>query len=308
MPLLVDTFNVLHVTGVLPPELAGIDVRGLAELIAASRFGREKVELICDGGTDPPPAAEHHGTVIIRYAGYRSSADALIGAIVRRIANPRAVTVVTADRAVQREARKRRCRVLTSAAFLQLLVDDAAVADRAPRTPSAPSPRPPMTDAVVAGWLDTFGISDDEFDAVADEAAALADELMPVNRDSRTIESANHDASTIIEDESEGIPTQIEDDELIEAESVEQWMDLFGFGEAVFEEIAAELGVELLPPQGERAAPDAISPPAGATEPPVPKPNDKKIARQDLNELPLPREIVDEAESLWSQIQQDGDD
>ena len=41
MPLLIDAYNVLHVVGVLPPDLAGIDLEELAILIAKSRFRGE---------------------------------------------------------------------------------------------------------------------------------------------------------------------------------------------------------------------------------------------------------------------------
>ena len=53
MPTLVDAYNVLHVVGVLPPELAGIDLEELAALLEGSRFGREEVLLICDGIPKP---------------------------------------------------------------------------------------------------------------------------------------------------------------------------------------------------------------------------------------------------------------
>ncbi|HMN97297.1 MAG TPA: NYN domain-containing protein [Phycisphaerales bacterium] len=49
MPLIVDTYNVLHVTGVLPPALAGLDVDRLAVLIAQSRYRWETTWLVCDG-------------------------------------------------------------------------------------------------------------------------------------------------------------------------------------------------------------------------------------------------------------------
>ena len=38
MLIIVDTYNVLHVVGVLPPEIAGVDTAGLIELLARSRY------------------------------------------------------------------------------------------------------------------------------------------------------------------------------------------------------------------------------------------------------------------------------
>ncbi len=49
MPLVVDAYNVLHVTGVLPPEIAGLDLNGLADLIEASGLAKDEVWIVCDG-------------------------------------------------------------------------------------------------------------------------------------------------------------------------------------------------------------------------------------------------------------------
>ena len=46
VPLLVDAYNVLHVVGVLPPDLAGIDLEELAILITNSRFRGEEAVLV----------------------------------------------------------------------------------------------------------------------------------------------------------------------------------------------------------------------------------------------------------------------
>ncbi len=56
--LLVDTYNVLHVTGVLPPELAGLEPMGLAELIARSRYRAREARLVCDGVKERATADE----------------------------------------------------------------------------------------------------------------------------------------------------------------------------------------------------------------------------------------------------------
>jgi len=102
--LLVDVYNVLHVTGVLPPDLAGLEVAELAKLIAAGRYNRLEVVLVCDGtgggmaraGVDPwrqsggrgvrrhgEPASRRHGTVSIVYAGAGMEADSIIEFMIR---------------------------------------------------------------------------------------------------------------------------------------------------------------------------------------------------------------------------------
>ncbi len=125
MPIVVDAYNVAHVTGVLPPELAEIDVPELVRVLPRTRFAREQVTLVCDGlpagGAAPVRGT---GSVRVRYAGGGKSADDLIAAMVQRTTAPRGLTVVSSDRAVQRAARKRRCPVLSSEEFLRRVADD----------------------------------------------------------------------------------------------------------------------------------------------------------------------------------------
>ena len=157
MPLVIDTYNVLHTVGVLPPELAGLDLEGLARLVAGSRHGNENTTLVCDGlpeavrpKIDPP--------VTVRFAGRDRTADDLIGQIVRLSSAPRRLVVVSSDHAVQRTARKRRCKVLTSQEFLQQLADDA-VAAGAGRGPTPKAPRD-MSEQQVDRWLEIFSIDE----------------------------------------------------------------------------------------------------------------------------------------------------
>src|SRR5687768_158064 len=107
MPLIIDTFNVLHTVGVLPPELAGIDVQGLIGLLKRSRYRDEKVTLACDG--KPQPGLKSgEPNVVIRFSGAGKPADDLIGQLVRASTAPRRLIVVSTDHAVQRTARRRR--------------------------------------------------------------------------------------------------------------------------------------------------------------------------------------------------------
>lgn len=159
MPLVIDTYNVLHTVGILPPELAGLDIEGLARLIDGSRYRDEKTTLVCDG---LPKGAKFavHPPASVRFAGRDRTADDLIGQIVRSSSAPRRLIVVSSDHAVQRTARKRRCKVLTSQEFLQQLADDAAAAGLAPRS-AASEPRPHgLTDDQVDRWVKIFKIDE----------------------------------------------------------------------------------------------------------------------------------------------------
>lgn len=166
MPLLVDTYNVLHVVGVLPPEEAGIDLPGLIRLIQHGRYRDERVELICDGSPrdDVPPGKR--GSVIVRYSGATRQADDVIAQMIRGSSIPKRLTVVSSDHAVIRAARRRRCRVLASDVFLRQLAHDVQMPLRSPAAPLPESVSPGQLKA----WQRYFDIDENEVSSLEAEA------------------------------------------------------------------------------------------------------------------------------------------
>ncbi len=160
VPLIIDTYNVLHVEGVLPAHLAGLDVDGLARLIAASRFAADAVWLVCDGSSQ---RARRMGRVVIEPAGAGRSADDHIADWLASYSAPRRVTLVTSDRAVARRGRARGASCVSSEEFLAMLVADepkAGARAKARRVAEAdPRRAVPLSDREVAGWMRLFGIS-----------------------------------------------------------------------------------------------------------------------------------------------------
>ncbi len=158
MPLIIDTYNVLHTTGVLPPEMAGIDVGGLIGLILASRYRRQLVTLVCDG-TGPRPASPGlPRTIAIRFSGPDREADDLILDLVEQATDRRRITVVTSDRAVADAARKRGCATLTSPTFLKRLLGDAQTRPK----PADDRPTGPLDAKRVDEWIEQFGLAETE--------------------------------------------------------------------------------------------------------------------------------------------------
>lgn len=154
MPVIVDTYNLLHLTGELGAEAAALDIPSLARLITRSRFAAEPIILVCDG---TPPGGRRPITppgVDVVYSGPDRCADLTIEHFIRRTSAPRRLTVVSSDRAIQAAARKRRAKVLDSETFLGRLLNDAARDDGAPRPARPPGSLPPDD---VADWLSFFG-------------------------------------------------------------------------------------------------------------------------------------------------------
>lgn len=169
MLVLVDAFNVLHVTGVLPPDLAGPDVVGLGRLIAGSRFGRARVILVCDGIGPDNAADALPASVEIRFAGVRRDADTAIEDLIRSVGGGggRNVLIVSSDHRLERAARRARARWLPSDVFLRQVAYDHE--RRAGSTGSRrPAARPAFTTALPPDpaerreWLRYFGIGPDD--------------------------------------------------------------------------------------------------------------------------------------------------
>lgn len=165
-----DAYNALHVTGVLPPEIAGLDAPGLARLVALSRYGARPCWLVCDGA---PPGSRRSGGVIrqpvagvetveIVYAGPGRDADSAIERLVERDSAPRQLLVVSSDRRILTAARKRRCGTLTSQAFLARLADDHAKPGPGNRTGTDPFPAfaldVPLDPAEAKRWREHLGV------------------------------------------------------------------------------------------------------------------------------------------------------
>ena len=154
LPLIIDTYNVLHVTGVLPGELAVGEPESLAKLIAGRRFAGDAVWLVCDG---VPRGALRVGRIVIEGAGPGRSADDHIIEFLARNSAPRRVTVVTSDRGIVRRAKARGAECVKSEDFLAMLAEDARKTKT--KKPTLPDPRRsvPLNGREVSGWMALFG-------------------------------------------------------------------------------------------------------------------------------------------------------
>lgn len=174
--LLVDVYNVLHVTGVLPPDLAGLDVSELGELIDVSRYRNNKTLLVCDGFGAPTvddreahaylrgqePAARDY--VGILFAGRGNEADSLIERLLERFGGSRRVTVVSSDQRLKRAAKRAKARHVRSEDFLRDLADDARRTSHIPRAhrPKGLGDDTTLSKDEVDLWARHFGLAPDD--------------------------------------------------------------------------------------------------------------------------------------------------
>src|SRR5262245_1031082 len=191
MPLLIDTYNVLHTVGILPPELAGNDVQNLVRLLGSSRYRDDRITLVCDGV--PPPdqgkplagTAEPAAEISIRYSGHGKPADDLIGQLIRASSAPRRLCVVSSDQAVLRAARRRRCKLLTAQEFLQQLADDNRITSEGGDDARAQRPGG-VPDKQIERWIKLFNL-DEKTLAIPPRAAVTGG---PASSRNKTVEQS----------------------------------------------------------------------------------------------------------------------
>jgi len=150
MALIVDAYNVLHRTHVLPNRYAMISATDLCRLLETSRWAGRPMAVVCDG-VRKPTEDDYAGEVELIYAGAGGDADSVIERLIAASDAPRDLTVVSNDRRLQKAARRRRARTLASERFLRQLV-------RSPKPPPAPGAGKPKQIADTDHWLDAFDI------------------------------------------------------------------------------------------------------------------------------------------------------
>jgi len=183
MLLLVDGYNLLHVSGLFgpvgaPPTLEQSRL-ALLEFLAARLPSslRKRTAIVFDAAAAPPglPSQMAHAEMQVRFAPRKSSADDLIADLISQEADPRHLTVVSSDHAVQRSARQRGAKFVDSEVWFRELKQSAS--DVSANSPSASNEKP----AVPPGNPFPTGYAEAE----AAELQAFDDELRPRGPSSR---------------------------------------------------------------------------------------------------------------------------
>jgi uncharacterized protein len=122
MLLLVDGYNLLHVSGLFGPAGAPSTLeqsrKALLDFLAAHlpQQLRGRTTVVFDAAAAPPGLPSHgeHAEIRIRFAPRKQTADDLIADLIGQEADPRHLTVVSSDHAVQRSARQRGAKFVDS--------------------------------------------------------------------------------------------------------------------------------------------------------------------------------------------------
>jgi hypothetical protein len=179
MALIIDAYNVLHCSHVLPDRYAMISATDLCRLLENSRWDREAMMVVCDG-QPKPEEGEYAGPVELIYSGPATDADSVIERLIERDSAPRSLTVVSNDRRLIKAARRRRARPMPAERFLQLLVTCGPS--------SRPSPAKPTQMGSTDDWFNEFELTAGELDQLAADLESPApaqspDDACPATQD-----------------------------------------------------------------------------------------------------------------------------
>ena len=163
MKVVIDTYNALHMTGILPPELAGLDAPGLVDLMSRGRWSRNQVLLVCDGVLPRGHRDIRRGGIGTIHSGADKEADDIIEEIIARSDAPSSMLVISSDQRVVRSARKRKCHTMSSEVFLRTLSHDHEKSShRRKHRKDASRPAGKLSRKSVEDWQTQFDIDEDD--------------------------------------------------------------------------------------------------------------------------------------------------
>ena len=180
MNLLIDGYNLLHVTGIFGkgsgPGMFQRSREAFLRFLAASLDDnqRRNTTIVFDAADAPPglPSTLQQEDMVVRYARDYPDADSLIEELIQQESVPRRLLVVSSDHRIQRAARKRRAHSIDSDVWYSQLWQRRA--DRRLQA-GRPQPEKPLGDlskAEVDYWVGEFSTQEAEQDDAPSRSAS----------------------------------------------------------------------------------------------------------------------------------------
>jgi predicted RNA-binding protein with PIN domain len=183
MALLIDGYNLLHVTDIFGGAGAGTDLYrsrlALLDFLAAALDDHERPQttIVFDAAGAPPglPRTLAHNGMTIHFARRHANADELIEELLEEYKAPRGLTVVSSDHRVQRAARRRGASYIDSEHWYADLKTSRV--DGNDTAESMIKPQGSLAGDEVSHWLNEFTTSSPEEPADSPFPPGYADDL-----------------------------------------------------------------------------------------------------------------------------------
>jgi hypothetical protein len=167
MSILIDGYNLLHVSGIFGRARGADGLRrsreALLRTLAASLPAdeRPRTTVVFDAAEAPPglPRTVDQDGMTIRYASDHAEADDLIEELIAADHAPKKLVVVSSDHRIQRAARRRKAQAVDSDRWFQELQAQRASRAQADASPTA-KPQHDPTEAEVQFWMERFAVEE----------------------------------------------------------------------------------------------------------------------------------------------------
>jgi predicted RNA-binding protein with PIN domain len=164
MSLIIDGYNLLHASGVMPsgrgPHTFQRAREALLRVLAASLTEEERARtiIVFDAREAPYnlPRTVDHEEMTVRFAPRDMDADTLIEELIRADSSPTRLTVVSSDHRIQNAAKRRRATPVDSDIWWAELMRRREV-DRG-AAPAPAKPDGPLPESEVARWMKEFQV------------------------------------------------------------------------------------------------------------------------------------------------------
>jgi predicted RNA-binding protein with PIN domain len=177
MQILIDGYNLLHVTGIFgtpghPRAFQQARERLLAHL--ADRLGASRAAhttVVFDASEAPPglPRQTVLSGISVHFAADHNSADDLLELFIESHTAPKQLTVVSSDHRVQRAARRRKATYLDSDVWYRELLRSTHETDAGSATHDSGKPSQPLDEHQVREWVELFNAGSENKTAQAPE-------------------------------------------------------------------------------------------------------------------------------------------
>ncbi len=170
MSLLIDGYNLLHVTGIFGkgtgPGTFQRSREALLRFLAASLTPdeRNQTTVVFDANEAPPglPRTVDFDQMTVRYATDYPDADTLIEELIQDANSPRSLLVVSSDHRIQRAARKRRARFVDSDVWYSDLWQRRAQSRQSQQKSGPEKPVGDLSTAEIDRWVEEFSSPEEE--------------------------------------------------------------------------------------------------------------------------------------------------